>query len=144
MAILDAFRKKEEVKKSAAPKEKKDVAKKVTSVEKKTETTAREKATPKGFSGGLEITSVIREPRVTEKATMHSAAGVYVFDISERATKRDVIRAVALLYKVTPRKVAIAPVPTKMRRNMRTGKYGMTRGGKKAYIYLKKGEAINL
>ncbi len=75
---------------------------------------------------------------------MHSGQGVYTFDIAENANKNDVIAAVRALYKVTPRKVAVVTVPSKVRRNMRTGKVGVKRGGKKAYVYLKKGETINM
>jgi large subunit ribosomal protein L23 len=87
---------------------------------------------------------VLRNPRITEKATMHSMQGVYVFDIATSATKRDIIRAVSEIYKVLPRKVSIATVPSKNVRSVRTGKKGIKSGGKKAYIYLKKGETITI
>ena len=74
---------------------------------------------------------------------MHSADGVYTFDIAPGATKRDVMQAVRALYKVTPRRVAVVTIRAKMRRNARSGKVGMTGGGKKAYVYLKKGETIS-
>ena len=85
---------------------------------------------------------VLRHARITEKATMHSMESVYVFDVAPRATKRDIVLAVRDIYQVTPRMVRIASVPTKTTRNMRTGISGMKRGGKKAYVYLKKGETI--
>jgi len=91
-----------------------------------------------------DVSHVLRHARITEKATMHQGAGVYTFDINESATKNDVIAAIRALYKVTPRKVAVVTVPSKMRRNMRTGKTGVKRGGKKAYVYLKKGETITM
>ena len=91
-----------------------------------------------------DLSHVLKHARITEKATMHSADGVYTFDIAKNATKRDVIQAVQALHKVLPRKVRIVKVPTKMRRNPRTGKVGVTRGGKKAYVYLKKGETITI
>ncbi len=75
---------------------------------------------------------------------MHTAAGVYTFDVAERATKRDVIAAIRALYKVTPIKVAVVTIPSKLRRSMRTGKRAVKRGGKKAYVYLKKGETITI
>lgn len=87
---------------------------------------------------------VLQQARITEKATMHSDAGVYTFNVAESATKRDIVSAVRALYKVTPRKVAIVSIPSKVRRNMRTGKIGMKHGGKKAYVYLKKGETITI
>ncbi len=95
-------------------------------------------------SMGRDISTILRHARITEKASMHQAAGVYTFDIAPAATKRDVMQAVRALYSVTPRTVRIVTVPTKARRNARTGKIGMTGGGKKAYVYLKKGENITI
>jgi len=97
-----------------------------------------------GTSVGHDVSHVLRHARITEKATMHSGAGVYTFDISEKATKREIIAAVKGLYKVTPLKVAVVTIPSKVRRNMRTGKSGVKQGGRKAYVYLKKGETITL
>lgn len=91
-----------------------------------------------------DVTHVLRHARITEKATMHQGAGVYTFDISDRATKRDIVAAVKVLYKVTPRKVAVVTIKPKLRRNMRTGKSGMSRGGRKAYVYLKAEETITI
>ena len=95
-------------------------------------------------SGGRDLSAVLQHARITEKATMHSGAGVYTFDIAQSATKRDVMQAIQALYKVKPRKVAVVPVPSKMRRSARTGKSGVKRGGKKAYVYLKAGDTITL
>jgi len=50
--------------------------------------------------------------------------------------------AVKELYKVTPRKITIATIPHKSVRSARTGKVGVKGGGKKAYVYLNKGETI--
>ena len=91
---------------------------------------------------GRDISTILRQARITEKASMHQSIGVYTFDIARSATKRDVMQAVRALYKVTPRSVRVVTVPTKTRRNARNGKMGMTGGGKKAYVYLKKGETI--
>ena len=95
-------------------------------------------------SRGGGAANVLKNPRITEKATMHSDAGVYPFDVTESATKRDILKAVRALYKVSPGKVAIVSIPRKWKRNMRTGKKGMQGGGKKAYVYLKKGETITI
>lgn len=112
--------------------------------EKKTVTTPRVSKIPTAISMGRDVSHVLRHARITEKATMHSGAGVYTFDVGERATKRDIVEAIRALYKVTPRKVAVVTIPAKVRRSVRTGKVGTKRGGRKAYIYLKKGETINL
>lgn len=96
------------------------------------------------MSSVRDLTQTLKHARVTEKATMHSAQGVYVFDIGETATKRDIMQAIKAMYGVTPRKVAVVPVPSKNVRSARTGKKGVKKGGKKAYVYLKSGETITI
>ena len=93
---------------------------------------------------GRDLAHVLKHARVTEKATMHSADGVYTFDVAVDATKRDIMQAVRLLYKVTPRKVRVVTVRAKTVRSRRTGQMGVKGGGKKAYVYLKKGETITI
>lgn len=75
---------------------------------------------------------------------MQQVAGVYVFDVAVNATKRDIISAVKKAYGVTPRMVRTVTIHPSTVRHARTGKYGTSAGGKKAYVYLKKGETINL
>jgi len=87
---------------------------------------------------------VLRNPRITEKASQVQEASVYTFDIAPGATKRQISAAVRALYKVTPRKIAVVSIPPKKRRNMRTGKRGISPGGRKAYVYLKAGETITV
>ncbi|MDP2648454.1 MAG: 50S ribosomal protein L23 [Patescibacteria group bacterium] len=94
--------------------------------------------------GERDIARVLHNPRITEKATGVQQGGVYTFDVAVKASKREVMEAVRSIYGVTPRKVAVVPVPQKTRRNARTGKSGISHGGKKAYVYLKKGETITI
>jgi large subunit ribosomal protein L23 len=94
--------------------------------------------------GGASLSHILKHARITEKASMHQGAGVYTFDIAENATKRDIIAAIRALYKVTPLKVAVVTVRSKTRRSMRTGRVGVKKGGRKAYVYLKKGETITI
>jgi len=91
-----------------------------------------------------DLSHVLLSPRITEKATMHSADGVYVFDVATSANKKQIMSAVNATYSVKPRMVRIVNVRAKIVRNMRTGKSGVHQGGKKAYVYLKKGETISL
>lgn len=93
-------------------------------------------------SMGRDISTILRHARITEKASMHQGLGVYTFNVARSATKRDVMQAVRAIYSVTPLKVRVVSIPVKSRRNARSGKIGMTGGGKKAYVYLKKGETI--
>ncbi len=86
--------------------------------------------------------AVLRRPHITEKAQTAQARGVFVFEVAPRATKRTVRNAVAALYKVTPRKVAMVMMQKK---NVTTkGKPGFSGGGKKAYVYLKKGDKLEV
>ncbi len=107
---------------------------------KKADAPAREAST--ASAGARDLSHVLQHARITEKATMHADAKVYTFNIADRATKRDVIRAVYQLYKVTPRMVRVVSIPMKQVRHARTGKTGMKGGGKKAYVYLNQSDSI--
>ena len=91
-----------------------------------------------------DLSHVLKNPRITEKATMRQEGGVYTFDVALRATKSEIRDAIRVLYGVQPRKVHVVPVPSKQKRSVRTGIQGVARGGKKAYVYLKKGETITI
>lgn len=88
------------------------------------------------------LSDILRNPRITEKASANMSIGVYTFDVSDRSTKRSIKEAVFEVYKVRPRMVHIVTIQRKARRNARTGRSGLSSGGKKAYVYLKKGETI--
>ena len=79
---------------------------------------------------------------VTEKATALSERGVYAFEVARNATERAIEIAIRSLYKVSPVKVAFVPIRSK--EIIVKGKKGRTKGGKKAYVYLKKGEKIEV
>ncbi|MBI2474433.1 MAG: 50S ribosomal protein L23 [Candidatus Taylorbacteria bacterium] len=86
---------------------------------------------------------VIVRPRITEKShTMAEGHNVFVFDVASGATKGKVADAIQELYKVTPIKVSVVPVPRKQR--MIRGRIGYTNAGRKAYVYLKKGDKIEI
>lgn len=87
---------------------------------------------------------VLMNPRITEKATFASANSVYVFDVATSANKKQIASAIEATYKVKPRQVRIVTIHPKTVRNMRTGKYGVKQGGKKAYVYLAKGTTITI
>lgn len=84
----------------------------------------------------------IIRPRVTEKATTVAEGGIYVFEIEKGTTKREVAKAIEELYKVKPIKVGIVKIPRKQ--VFVRGKKGFKAGGKKAYVYLKKGDKIEI
>ena len=92
--------------------------------------------------------SIIISPRITEKGAYLSEHGAYLFNVARDANKKEIADAVRTLYKVTPRKVTVVTVHGKlvMTRGGRGGRSraGRTAEGKKAYVYLKKGETIEI
>jgi len=90
--------------------------------------------------GGLE--KVILGPRITEKASDKAEENVYVFEVSSRANKIQIKEAIKNIYKVNAVKVNIAKTPSKT--VFSRGKKGVKSGGKKAYVYLKEGDKIEI
>ena len=88
------------------------------------------------------VTSVILNPRITEKATQIAEGNVYTFNITPNATKIQVKEAIKQLYKVTPIKVNVIKI--RQRKVIVRGKRGVQAGGRKAYVTLKKGDTIVL
>ncbi len=87
---------------------------------------------------------ILLSPRVTEKGAYLAQDNVYVFMVAGDANKKEIAEAVRATFKVTPRKVTIVPVPRKKVQTRGTNRWGKTATGKKAYVYLKKGETIEL
>ena len=90
------------------------------------------------------VKDVLVRPRITEKAANMGSDSVYTFDVHASATKRDVAAAVKALYKVTPIKVNVVTIPAKRVAMRKRRGFGKTAGGKKAYVFLKKGAQIQL
>ena len=91
-----------------------------------------------------DLSSIIIRPRVTEKVSILSSEerSVYSFDVSRKANKRTVAEAIKRLYKVTAEKVAVLRVPAK--KSVVRGRETLGHTGHKAYVYLKKGEKIEI
>ncbi len=90
---------------------------------------------------GFGITFTLK-PRVTEKTAMLAERGVYTFDVPQGASKGAIAKAVTAIWKVHPVKVAI--VKTSGKSKMAKGRKGRRADMKKAYVYLKKGEKIEI
>jgi len=88
------------------------------------------------------LSSVLIRPHVTEKAATLTDSGVYAFIVSPDATKNEIRKAVEAVYKKTPRKISVSNMPGK--RFMRRAGEGRRPGFRRAYVYLKKGETINV
>lgn len=88
------------------------------------------------------FTKIIKNPRVTEKASLVYENNIYTFDIGDKVNKTEIKKAIFTLYKVKPVKVNIVHTPNKEK--IVRGKKGVKQGGKKAYVYLKKEDKIEL
>ena len=115
---------------------------KVTKVKASKKTEVAVSATPDSkLDSFISEAHILIRPRITEKASERATnASVYVFDVDRKATKHQISHAVLSLYKVKAVKVAIVTVPAK--KVFVRGKVGHTNKGKKAYVYLKKGDKI--
>jgi large subunit ribosomal protein L23 len=87
------------------------------------------------------ILSILKKPRITEKAGIKSESqNVYTFEVTKNATKKTIGEAMQLVYKVTPIKINIVNLPAK---NVTArGKRGVKQAVKKALVFLKKGDKI--
>jgi len=83
---------------------------------------------------------IIKNPRITEKASNILEQNVYTFDVTDMANKTEIKKVIFELYKVKPVKVNVLPVPKK--EIISKGKWGVKGGGRKALVYLKAGDKI--
>jgi len=84
----------------------------------------------------------IRQPIITEKATILSEQNKTVFKVHSGANKRSIKKNIEKLFKVTVVKVNI--LNQKRKKKIKQGKPSVKPGYKKAIITLKKGQSIDL
>lgn len=84
--------------------------------------------------------AVVLKPIITEKSMRLASIGTYMFDISSSANKPLVAKAVKEQFKVDATQVRIAVLKGKAKRVK--GINGKRRDTKRAYVTLKKGQAI--
>lgn len=109
-------------------------------------TEAKPKAVPakKALATDRNLESVLLAPRITEKAVKKGEQNVYTFAVRRDATKYDVRDAVKALFDVTPVKVNIVNKAPRSYMSRSKGRTVTEKGLKKAYVYLKDGDSINL
>ena len=86
--------------------------------------------------------NILLNPRITEKSSDKAEENVYVFDVAPRANKIEIKEAIKNIYNVDAVKVNIAQVPSKS--VVMRGRRGVKTGGKKAFVFLKKGDKIEI
>ncbi len=90
------------------------------------------------------VASALIKPRITEKAANLLEKNVYTFEIPKGASKYDVRDAVKSLYNVTPLQIRIVnQAPRRYMSKMR-GREMLVSAKRKAYVYLKEGDRIDL
>lgn len=139
MSILSAFKKKE-TKADIVAAEALD--KKNPGAEKATKKPKEEKSSIDVSSFKGVKANVLIRPIVTEKSAILSADGRYVFEIADYATKQEVRQIVQKRFKVHVTRVNVVTVHPKKR--MRGAIEGRISGYRKAVVFVKKGETIDL
>ena len=84
----------------------------------------------------------IRQPIITEKATILSEQNKTVFKVHQGASKKIIKKNIEKLFKVNVIKVNIINQKSKIK--MKQGKLSKKTGYKKAIVTLKKGQSIDL
>ena len=84
----------------------------------------------------------IRQPIITEKATILSEQNKTVFKVHKRANKKNIKKNIEKIFKVNVIKVNI--INTKTKKKIKQGKLSTKSGYKKAIITIKKGQSIDL
>ena len=84
----------------------------------------------------------IRNPIITEKATILSEQNKTVFKVHEKANKKNIKKNIEKLFKVKVIKINI--INRKPKLKLRQGRKTFKTGYKKAIVTLKKGQSIDL
>ena len=90
----------------------------------------------------MSLYNVVRRPLITEKSTVLSEVGKYVFEVSDDATKARIKEAVELAFGVGVVKVNVMGVKGKVKRYGRRPK--PMKSWKKAVVTLRPGDKIEL
>ena len=105
-----------------------------------TKTPKTKKAEKKSDKKGEKTHPLIIGQRITEKSAIGADKGMYTFNVVPTANKNEIKKAIKMLYNVTPVKISVTTITSKV--VMRRGVEGLKQGGKKAVVYLKKGDKI--
>lgn len=106
----------------------------------KTKTKKNTKKKPDEEKDKSNKNSLILGPRITEKSAILAEKGVYTFNVAKLANKNEVKKAVKLVHGVEPLRVTVTQIAKKT--VTRRGITSVKQGGKKAVVYLKKGDKI--
>lgn len=129
MALFDIFKKKKERERFAKKQEQKIGTEKTDEIiNKKTE--------------ALTKASGLVAPHITEKASLLKENNAYVFKIKPKANKIMIKQEIKKIYNVIPRKIRVINTPSK--NIFVRGRHVAKPGFRKAVVYLKKGDKIEI
>lgn len=140
MALFDFFKKNKEKERFLKKSSKREASAKKSGLLQNE--TKKEKNKDKQNLKFSEDTIILKNPYITEKSMSKNEKGVYTFKIGSDANKIMVKRAVEKMYNTKVDKVNIGKIPAK--KIFVRGKWGKKTGYKKAVVYLKKGEKIEI
>jgi large subunit ribosomal protein L23 len=86
--------------------------------------------------------TIIINPRITEKASLTAESNTYVFNVVPKSNKMAIANAIKAIYNVVPVSVNVSSLPAKSR--FSRGKWVRTGAVRKAYVTLKKGDKIEI
>ncbi|MAV99188.1 MAG: 50S ribosomal protein L23 [Rhodobiaceae bacterium] len=89
----------------------------------------------------IELYDIIRNPVITEKATLVSENGQVIFDVSKTATKTQIKEAIETLFKVKVKSVNTLIRKGKVKRFK--GRIGKRSDVKKAIVSLEDGQSFD-
>ncbi len=87
-----------------------------------------------------DLTWVLIKPRITERAAILSEKKVYVFEVADKANKKQIAEAITIKFGVVP--VKVNTIVTKPKAVVRRGRRTTKAGFKKAYVYLNPKDTI--
>ncbi len=86
--------------------------------------------------------NILKRAILSEKVYSQIEHGIYTFLVSASATKEDIKRAIENQFSTKVLKVHVQTIPTKTKKVTGTRKTTQVGGGKKAIVYLQKGQKI--
>ena len=139
------FSRKKDLSPQAGDSKKENQAEEQKGVKKEVATVVKKDAqVSKALPTDVNLSSVIIKPRVTEKGVSLGEKNVYTFVVKQDASKYEVKDAIKELFDVTPTRVNIVNKAPRQYKSRSKGRMVTEKGLKKAYVYLKDGDSINL
>lgn len=86
--------------------------------------------------------NIVRKPILSEKAYKQMEKGIYVFQVSKNSSKKQIASEIKKQFNVEVVKVNVLKTAPKSKRIAKTRKQAQVGGGKKAMVYLAKGQNI--